>query len=109
MAVHRKLTTRQFNAATKHFPRMAEHTRTAAYQLLVEQKRAVDIEDEMGIKRQAIQRAAREIYDMYILEKTGCPEGWVIDQVMLPPERMKEVKAIEQAELKKHGYAQRKE
>lgn len=62
--------------------------KVATYMFLVEKAKLSDIELASGHKVQAIQRKAREIWDLHESTSEKLPSGWTKKEVALPNEEM---------------------
>lgn len=68
-----------------------------AYRIMVGGEPVAAVAAELGKKRQQLHFVVRKFYDLYMEQGEAGPEqGWVRVTVTVPPNRVDEVKAIEQ-------------
>lgn len=91
-----RLTAPQFEAAVAVFPRLSEAGVRAARTVLVDGIEQAKVAATMQIHRQQVNRWVRQIYAAHC----GCPKGWEIEVVMLPPEQMANVREMQALAVK---------
>lgn len=89
----RRMTRAEFELATSHMT-MADSLKIAAYMFLVENIKLSEIAESSGHKQQSIQRKVRAIWLSHQSSADTAPEGWVTEEVSLPPEEMKFVQKL---------------
>ena len=90
------MTAEQFDDAVAAFPRLSETGKSAARSVLVDGLRQSSVAATLNISRQQVNLWVRDIDASHL----GCPEGWQIEVVMLPPKLMDKVREMEAQSIK---------
>lgn len=69
-------------------------TKSMAYSILVDGKKAKEVGLINGVSEQAAHQAAKKVFQFY-LSTMECPEGWVIINLRCPPNVAKDLKKQE--------------
>lgn len=85
------LTVKQLKAALASFPRLSEEGKRASEMVLVKGIEQSEVAKTFGIHRQQVNKWCKDIY----LVHKNIPKGWLVAEVTLPPDLMKEVKNME--------------
>ncbi len=93
------LTAKQFDAAVLVFSRLSDEGKAAARLVLVSGLTQAEVAARTEIHRQQVHKWCKDIYQSHL----DCPDGWVVDVVVLPPELMAEVKDMERKARDEHG------
>lgn len=101
------LTEKQFEEAVSHFPRLSTVGRTAAHAVLVDGDLQVDVASRFDVSPQQVNHWTRQVYRAH-LKTLECPEGWVVETVILPPDKMSEVRELEYQARLEYEIATRK-
>lgn len=83
------LTASEFDQALALFPRMSAKAREVARSILVDGLTFEEVTSTYQTSRQMAHTWACKVYDAF------APEGWISELVVLPPEKMELVRAME--------------
>ena len=83
------LTASEFDQAITQFPRMSAKARAVARSILVDGVTFQEVTSKYQTSRQLAHSWACKVYDAF------APEGWISELVVLPPEKMELVRAME--------------
>jgi transposase-like protein len=93
------LTAEEFDAAVAVFPRLSAEGKAAARLVLVSGLTQAEVAGRMEIHRQQVNKWCKDIFQSHL----DCPDGWVVDVVVLPPDLMAKVKDMERKARDDHG------
>lgn len=85
MKLNKRLTPQEFEALRPHLDRLGERNVLAAYAIMVEGRKQIQVAAEMGVSRGFVSSVVCRIWEAH-MEHGIRPQGWVNLNVVLPPE-----------------------